>query len=467
MSSTKVSSSPSSPSSPSNSTTTSNSPSTSTTSSFTLSLFRNCKLTKLDLYGKEISINDNWLDITHGQMMRSTLSSINISKNNSLTDQGIANLSHLTNLNSLDISFCEKINGSGLEILVENNVPLQKLQLEGCNSINIERCLKVLANLKSLDSLNLSSTKVSDVDCQLFVNLKSLTQLDISRNSDISNIGLEHICNISTLKDLDLSRCTKITELGFQSLSKLPHLESLQAEECGINDESMKSIGTLRELRSLILISNPFTNEGAHYISNLTSLTALDLSMCTNITDSALVHFQNLSQLSRLNLNFCGNLTDSGVATLTGGLGHLTTLGIIGCNRLLIKVKHRPLVLLVEDNPLQVKVITKVMERYNFDVEVASNGQMALDMFRSNPRYELVLMDIIMPIMDGLTATMLIREYERERGLRRTPVIMQTADSRESHRMICLAAGCDDFMTKPLDKRIIERAWKLLKEDEN
>ncbi|GAM27609.1 hypothetical protein SAMD00019534_107850 [Acytostelium subglobosum LB1] len=427
----------------------------------TLNLFKNCRLSKLDFTGKEVQTRDEWLSITKGAM-QSTLVSINLSKNLQITNGGLAILSHLKHLTTLDLSYCEGLRGDSLAQLIEHKVPLQKLNLQGCVNIDVDTCLKQLPQFPQLESLNIASIKLSDDNCEPLRRLSKLTQLEISDNVNITHVGIQHICAVRTLRDLDISGCRNISSQGFQALSTLSKLQTLQASDCHIDDAAMAYIGLLTDLKTLVLLNNDFTDDGAAHLSKLVSLTALDLSMCTHLTDRGLQHLKNLNQITRLNLNFNSNLTDMGVATLTGGLNDLATLGIIGCNRLLIKVKHKPLVLLVEDNALQVTLITKIMERHNFDVEVASNGQMALDMYKANPKYELILMDIIMPIMDGLTATMLIRDYEREKGLRRTPLIMQTADTEEGHRKVCLDAGCDDFMQKPLDKKVVDRATELL-----
>lgn len=101
-------------------------------------------------------------------------------------------------------------------------------------------------------------------------------------------------------------------------------------------------------------------------------------------------------------------------------------------------MKTRPLILLAEDSKIQAKMISMVLNRYNFDVEIATNGEMALEMFRSNPRYNLILMvlpfitplillqDVVMPLMDGPTCVKQIREFEQIHGMKRTPIIIQT-----------------------------------------
>ncbi|EGG16809.1 hypothetical protein DFA_07787 [Cavenderia fasciculata] len=325
----------------------------------------------------------------------------------------------------------------------------------------------IVKNIHSIDTLKKLPENLTDTQCVPLVHLTNLTHLSVSGNPDLTDAFLAHLKHCP-LVELNLSYNENISEHGFQMLreqSDTIHttLTSLSLNNCAVNDEMMNHIGKLLQLTSLSLINNPFSDSGAKHLSNLQSLTSLDLSMCKEISDVTLESLQALSQISRLNLNFNPKLTSNGMSKFLN-LSHLTSLGIIGCDGLLIKgkVKHRPLVLLVEDNPFQVKLITRIFTRHNFEVEVASNGRMAVEMYKNaNYKYELILMDIIMPIMDGLTATMLLRDFERENGLRRVPVIIQTADM-ERHRKVCLAAGCDDFMLKPLDRNVIDRAREFL-----
>ena len=104
--------------------------------------------------------------------------------------------------------------------------------------------------------------------------------------------------------------------------------------------------------------------------------------------------------------------------------------------------------LLVEDNLMNQLVAVGILERAGATVDIANNGEEALDKLRSAPdAYRLVLMDVQMPVMDGYTATRAIRH---ELGLK-LPVIAMTAGVMESERADCLAAGMDDFIPKPLD----------------
>jgi PAS domain S-box-containing protein len=105
-------------------------------------------------------------------------------------------------------------------------------------------------------------------------------------------------------------------------------------------------------------------------------------------------------------------------------------------------------VLLVEDNRLNQIVARGILEQAGATVEVAENGQQAIDLLRRDPkRYDLVLMDVQMPVMDGFTATRLIRQ-QLGLGL---PVLAMTAGVLESERAQCTESGMDDFVGKPID----------------
>ncbi len=105
-------------------------------------------------------------------------------------------------------------------------------------------------------------------------------------------------------------------------------------------------------------------------------------------------------------------------------------------------------VLLVEDNTMNQLVAVGILERAGAIIDVANNGEEAVRMLRDAPdAYRLVLMDVQMPVMDGYTATRIIR---RELGLK-LPIVAMTAGVMESERADCLAAGMDDFIPKPLD----------------
>jgi CheY-like chemotaxis protein len=112
---------------------------------------------------------------------------------------------------------------------------------------------------------------------------------------------------------------------------------------------------------------------------------------------------------------------------------------------------HRLRVLLVEDNPVNQKLVTRVLEREGHTVEVAGHGRAALDSLLRE-RFAVVLMDIQMPVMDGFEATAAIRERDRDRG-EHTVVVAMTAHAMKGDRERCMAAGMDGYICKPVARR--------------
>ena len=118
-------------------------------------------------------------------------------------------------------------------------------------------------------------------------------------------------------------------------------------------------------------------------------------------------------------------------------------------------------ILLVDDGIDNQRLIAYVLRKAGIEVSVAENGQVAVDLALAatlaGSSFDIILMDIQMPVMDG---------YEAIKRLRSagcvTPIIALTAHSMAGHRQKCLDAGCDDYMTKPFDcatllKRLAER----------
>jgi PAS domain S-box-containing protein len=122
-------------------------------------------------------------------------------------------------------------------------------------------------------------------------------------------------------------------------------------------------------------------------------------------------------------------------------------------------------ILLVDDNELNQQVGRELLQEAGFTVDVADDGQVAVDMVRRSfqaqnthglAAYDMVLMDMQMPVMDGVTATQLLRQDTQLQDL---PILAMTANARPEDRQRCLAAGMQDFVAKPIDP---ESLWRTL-----
>ena len=106
-------------------------------------------------------------------------------------------------------------------------------------------------------------------------------------------------------------------------------------------------------------------------------------------------------------------------------------------------------IFLVEDNPINPKVIARMLQKLGQRVNIASHGQEAFDTFQRET-FDLILMDMQMPGIDGLEATVMIRTHEKTHRLAAIPIIALTANAMPEDRQRCIAVGMNDFLTKPL-----------------
>lgn len=118
-------------------------------------------------------------------------------------------------------------------------------------------------------------------------------------------------------------------------------------------------------------------------------------------------------------------------------------------DRVELTASNRLRILVVEDNQVNLLLATTILKKAGHRVEGASNGLEALSAIRSRP-YDLILMDMMMPEMDGLEATRAIRQLSDSRA--EIPIIAMTANAMKGDREKCLQAGMNDYLSKPIDK---------------
>jgi CheY-like chemotaxis protein/signal transduction histidine kinase len=129
-----------------------------------------------------------------------------------------------------------------------------------------------------------------------------------------------------------------------------------------------------------------------------------------------------------------------------------------------IRMQHNPdkvlqgrTLLLVDDDLRNTFALSKLLKKHGLNIVIADNGQMALDKLKEDKSIELIIMDIMMPIMDGYQA---MHEIRAQKSLSQVPIIALTARAMPEEQEKCMAAGANDYLTKPVD---IERLLTLLR----
>ncbi|MFO0143948.1 MAG: response regulator [Betaproteobacteria bacterium] len=116
-------------------------------------------------------------------------------------------------------------------------------------------------------------------------------------------------------------------------------------------------------------------------------------------------------------------------------------------------------VLLVDDNAINQLVAREMLLSLGAEVVCTADGEEALAALEANP-YDLVMMDVQMPMLDGLDATREWRRREAERGSPRLPIVALTANAMASDRERCLASGMDDYLAKPVRREQLAAVLK-------
>jgi signal transduction histidine kinase/DNA-binding response OmpR family regulator len=138
---------------------------------------------------------------------------------------------------------------------------------------------------------------------------------------------------------------------------------------------------------------------------------------------------------------------------------HLRSQSIITRHALRERRKgNRSRILLAEDNPVNQKVASRLLEKLDYQVEVVADGRAAVSAWQ-NGHFDLILMDCQMPHMDGYEATREVRRLEDGQG--RTPIVALTANAMKGDEERCIASGMDGFVSKPIDRGKLEACLNL------
>jgi CheY-like chemotaxis protein len=127
----------------------------------------------------------------------------------------------------------------------------------------------------------------------------------------------------------------------------------------------------------------------------------------------------------------------------------------------------RSRLLLVEDNPVNQLVASRMLKSFGIEVQIAGDGEQALELMRDQT-FDLVLMDCQMPVMDGYVTTERVRASEHQYAKKRLPIVAITANALFGDRERCMAAGMDDYLSKPITREALTELlskWLLPDQD--
>lgn len=125
---------------------------------------------------------------------------------------------------------------------------------------------------------------------------------------------------------------------------------------------------------------------------------------------------------------------------------------------------NNPIALLVDDNAINMRLLAAFMTKLGILFQQAANGQEALNTYKAAfGSFFVVFMDISMPVMNGIAATLRIRQFEDDSGLHRTPIVALTGLASAAARIEALEAGVDDYITKPVSFKVLQKAVEKLR----
>jgi len=150
--------------------------------------------------------------------------------------------------------------------------------------------------------------------------------------------------------------------------------------------------------------------------------------------------------------------------TLTLDIGKEPPYELVDEHAVTVNGDFKLSILIAEDNLVNQKVAIATLKKLGHKLEIAENGKIACDMHRSN-HYDVILMDVQMPVMDGIESTKCIRNFEREESPdKKVKIIAMTANAMKEDRQKCLDAGMDDYISKPFKavelSRILDAAFE-------
>jgi len=221
-----------------------------------------------------------------------------------------------------------------------------------------------------------------------------------------------------------------INKIGFNSISEIPSL---------VKNENVNAVVIFYEE------------------SDKSTLNQLDNITVPIITISSYAYKEEIDKISP-DFSIYDPSTPSKVYTTSNNLKTKKVHKITKTKQETKKSGYNIYALIAEDNPINMKLLTTTLRQLGVEADTAQNGLEAFNKYSMNPqKYDVIFMDVQMPIMDGPEATQEIIEFEKEEGIPHTPIVAVTANVLKGDRERFLGAGMDDYISKPIDKKELIR----------
>jgi CheY-like chemotaxis protein len=316
-------------------------------------------------------------------------------------------------------------------------------------------------DIVKISTIDVRQIKESKVPFDLYTSIESVLQLFSDKESKDLIISVKQD---NTLTNQVIGDPVRIKQFFLNFLEKVTREENIRLKS-RINIQILNNKETDREvnLRFNILVSRISTDTQKESTSEKAALVPIDLNKIDlSIPDRLIQLLGGILTIESFDYEtlFTFNLTfqKSDIKIRKETIQDTSFAELKVAKKVSLKNAN---VLLVEDNIINQKIVVLNLEKIVKNIDIATNGKEALDKFGTS-KYDIILMDIQMPVMDGILATKKIREIESSTNSF-TPIIAITANAMSGDRETCLAVGMDDYISKPFQVgELVEKMKNLL-----
>lgn len=252
------------------------------------------------------------------------LTRLDLSGCGQVTDAGLAALAALRDLSRLRLEGCHQVTDAGVDQLVSAAPRLEALDLAWCQRLT-DHAVERLQRLPALSRLSVvGCTRLTDGALERLGRMEGLSALGLgpAPTIRITDAGLGHLAGLARLTQLELESCEGITDRGLEHLARLEELTALNLGGCSLlSDRGLELLSSHPRLARLRLWRcEQVTDVGLGHLARVRTLVDLDLSWCAEVTDSGLERLHALPALTRVNLQGCDRTTVAGRAALDDAL---------------------------------------------------------------------------------------------------------------------------------------------------